>query len=320
MSKRIFIIIAVFLFFGFVGLGVAWAFYSAIDDELVYQALPDLTTDLGSTVSSYLLTKPADRLPLSAGAYVVSDLETKEIIIGANDEKVLPIASVTKLVTALVAKELLAPTATIIISQKAYNTYGNTGGFRVGEKIALSDAYYPLLLSSSNDIAEALAETAGREKFITRMNKLVEELGMTDTHFDDPSGLSPDNVSSSDDLVKLIAYIYKNHQGLLTITREKQYRLGRHTWRNLNNVSLMKYYVGGKNGYTEEANRTLVSLFEVPITVASTTNEVNQKKTRLLAVVLLQSSDRKNDTKKIVDYLSRYAFFNGGKNGFEPIN
>ena len=169
-------------------------------------------------------------------------------------------------------------------------------------------------------MAEALAEAVGREKFIARMNSLVKEIGLDDTRFADPSGLSPDNISSPDDLVKLIDYINQKHQDILAITREKDYKLGRHTWRNLNNVSLMKYYIGGKNGYTEEANRTLVSLFEVPIQVASTTETEAKKKTRLLAVVLLQSADRKNDTKKIVDYLSRYALLNGGKNGFEPLN
>jgi D-alanyl-D-alanine carboxypeptidase len=79
----------------------------------------------------------------------------------------------------------------------------------------------------------------------------------------------------------------------------------------------MKYYIGGKNGYTTEANRTLVSLFEVPISSSSSANsKVVEKKKRLLAVVLLQSDDKKKDAKSLINYLASYASYNGGKNGF----
>lgn len=305
--------------FCFATWGIAKIAYYTIwtDSSVVYQAEAE-DFDLGQAVSSYLLIKPADRVPLSAGAYLVSDLNSKEKIIKKNESRALPIASVTKLMTALVGQEMLKPDQMVTVTREAWGTYGDTGHLKVGEKLPFSAMLYPLLLTSSNDAAEAIAITAGREHFIRRMNERARELGMTDTHFEDPSGLSPQNISTPNDLFKLISYIYQNKKDLLAITCEKYHRLGGHYWSNYNNVALMKYYIGGKNGYTEEANRTLVSLFEVPISNASSTgSSKEEKRNRLLAVVLLQSDDKKKDTKNLLNFISRYASFTG-KNGFIP--
>jgi D-alanyl-D-alanine carboxypeptidase len=271
-------------------------------------------------ISSYVLKKDEKTLPLSAGAYIVADLESKEAVLNKNDKKILPIASITKLMTALVAQDLLKSEQIITISQSAYNTYGNTGGLKVGEKLTVKDLYYPLLLSSSNDAAEALAEEVGRDKFLAEMNRRAKSLSLRDTFFADPSGLSPANTSTASDLVKLVDYLYHYRPEILALTREKEYRSGRHQWTNLNNISLMSNYLGGKNGYTEEANRTLVSIFQVPIESSSAESvHLTEKKSRLLAIVLLQSNDRKNDTRGLINYLTRYTSYLGGKNGFIPI-
>lgn len=270
-------------------------------------------------ISSYIFEKSDKSLPLSAGAYLVTDLESNETVINKNDKKILPIASLTKLMTALVAQELLDSNQIITISRSAYNTYGNTGHLRVGEKLSVKDLFYPLLLSSSNDAAEALAEDVGREKFLTAMNARAKQIGLEDTFFADPSGLSPANISTAADLVKLANYLYHYRPEILALTREKDHKIGKRTWTNLNNIALMKNYVGGKNGYTEEANRTLVSIFQVPITSSSTASTTVEKRSRLLALVLLQSNDRKKDTKGLLNYLTRYTSYLGGKNGFVPI-
>lgn len=271
-------------------------------------------------VSSYLFKKSDKAIPLSAAAYLVTDLETNETVVDKNADKVLPVASITKLMTALVAQDLLKPDQIITISQSAYNTYGNTGGLRVGEKLSVRDLFYPLLLSSSNDTAEALAEEVGREKFLAEMNARAKKIGLKNTFFADPSGLSPANTSTASDLAKLADYLYHYRPEILAITREKNHKAGKHVWNNVNNISLMSNYVGGKNGYTEEANRTLVSIFQVPIEKTSAASSTTQeKKSRLLALVLLQSNDRKGDTRGLINYLTRYTSYLGGKNGFVPI-
>lgn len=281
----------------------------------------DQPVDLGQSVSSYLLEKPIDRLPLSAGAYLVTDLSSKEVVVRKNENRVFPIASITKLITAIVAQEFLDPDQEITITSEAWETYGNTGQLRVGEKIPFNVILYPLLLSSSNDAAEALALTVGREKFIARMNEFAKGIGMAHTHFADPSGLSPDNLSTPADLSKLASYLHENKPDILKITREESYKYRGRNWSNYNNVSLMKYYSGGKNGYTDEANRTLVSLFEVPINNSSSSDfEVGDKKNHLLAVVLLQSDNNRKDARNLIDYLARYVSYDNetGKNGFIP--
>ncbi|MFA6253876.1 MAG: serine hydrolase [Candidatus Paceibacterota bacterium] len=271
-------------------------------------------------VSSYLFKRSDKSIPLSAGAYLVTDLESNEVVVNKNDKKILPIASITKLMTALVAQDLLPLDQVVTISQTAYNTYGNTGHLRVGEKLSVKNLFYPLLLSSSNDAAEALAEAAGREKFIAEMNRRARQIGLTDTFFDDASGLSPINISTAADLAKLAGYLYHSRPEILALTREKEHRLGKHVWVNVNNISLMPNYIGGKNGYTEEANRTLVSIFQVPIENSSAVSTtLSEKKSRLLALVLLQSNDRKKDTSGLLNYLMRYTSYLGGKNGFVPM-
>ena len=250
---------------------------------------------------------------------MVSDLSSNEVVVRKNENRVLPIASVTKLVTAVVSQEFLDPNQEITITPEAWATYGNTGKLREGEKIPFKIILYPLLLASSNDAAEAIAISVGREKFLSRMNEFARQIGMTNTYFTDPSGLSPDNLSTPADLSKLAGYLYKNKPEILDITKEKSYRYLNHLWSNFNNISLMRYYIGGKNGYTDEANRTLVSLFEVPISNSSSSEIVTgEKKNHLLSVVLLQSEDKKKDTRNLIDYLARYVSYddNAVKNGF----
>lgn len=272
-------------------------------------------------VSSYIFKKSDKALPLSADVYLITDLENEEVVVSKNEKKIYPIASITKLMTALVAGKLLKPDQLVTISPTAYDTYGNSGHLRLGEQLSAKDLIYPLLLSSSNDAAEALAEAAGRNKFLAEMNIYAREIGLNNTFFADPSGLSPANTSTADDLAKLVRYLYYQKPEILAVTREKEHRLGRQIWRNANNIALMKYYVGGKNGYTEEADRTLVSIFQIPIESTSTAKITagDEKKSRLLALVLLQSDNRQQDTRGLINYLTRYVSYLGGKNGFIPI-
>lgn len=263
----------------------------------------------GNNHFSYIVkkTKPA---PLTAESYLVSDLKTKEVILSKNKDKVVPIASVTKLMTALVALELFKPDEEIEISRRAYETYGGSGYFRTGDKLSLETMLYPLLLESSNDAAEAIAEKAGREKFLTKMNERARGLGMSATIFEDPSGLSPNNVSSAEDLIKLADYIHQNKTFLFDITKLKEYKYGRFTWTNRNNLIGMNYYAGGKNGYTDEANRTLLSLFDLPL---------SEFETRKVVLVLLGSDDRKADTRNIVNYVAGNVYYNG-PSVFKPLD
>ena len=264
--------------------------------------------EVGNNHFSYIIKKSKPKT-LTADAYLVTDLKTKEVILSNNKERAVPIASITKLMTALVALELFKPEEEIEVSRRAYETYGGSGYFRAGDKLSLGVMLYPLLLESSNDAAEAIAEKAGREKFLAAMNKKAKELGMTVTVFDDPSGLSSNNISSAEDLVKLTDYIHQNKISLFDITKLKEYKYGRFTWTNRNNLIGMNYYAGGKNGYTDEANRTLLSLFDLPL---------SEFENRKVVLVLLGSNDRKADTRNIINYVAGNVFYNG-PSVFKPL-
>ena len=135
-------------------------------------------------------------LKVSADAYLVGDLNTGEVILSKNSNKEYPIASISKLMTALVATEIPNANETASVSKTALATYGTNGNFRTGEKIKTGELLYPLLLESSNDAAEILAEHFGRENFIKKMNQEAQRLSMSKTTYEDPSGLFTNNIST----------------------------------------------------------------------------------------------------------------------------
>ncbi len=198
---------------------------------------------------------------VTADAYMVKSIIGGDTPIEHNADKIVPIASLTKLVTAIVARQRIASTTRITIGRDIMATYGNTAQFRVGETFVASDLYYPLLMVSSNDTAEAFAQYYGRPKFLRAMNDFVQSIGAYRTSFSDPSGLSPENVSSANDLVLILKWIEMNDPGILAITKLKSKTVRSHTWVNPTHFLNWSNYAGGKNGYTEEANRTSAALF-----------------------------------------------------------
>jgi D-alanyl-D-alanine carboxypeptidase len=198
---------------------------------------------------------------ITATAYYVKNLSTDTEVLDQGGDRILPIASVTKLVTAVIARKVIDPDERIVISRNIMSTYGNTAQFTVGETFAAKDLYYPLLMVSSNDAAEAFAQAYGREQFIDLMNEFVQSIGAYRTVFADPSGLSPDNISSGSDLAIIIDWIRLNDPEIIRMTAEKSRIVRSHTWINPTHFLNWSNYIGGKNGYIPEANRTGVSLF-----------------------------------------------------------
>ncbi len=255
-----------------------------------------------SSMNQYRLAN-ADNFPkLLARAFLVGDIETGEIIYEKNPGLVSPMASVSKLMTAVIAQEKMNPSTVAIVSRDSYNTYGSEGGLLLGEKIKLVDLMYPLLIESSNDGAEVIADAypEGHAKFLEEMNKKAASLGMTDTYYEDPSGLSPQNVSSIEDLFTLGRYIYKKVPIIYDMTRVRQFSIVGHTWANKNHLLLEKTFVGGKNGFIDEAKQTTVSLFNIPLAKGGT---------RTIAIVILKSEDRTSDAQKIITFLKKNAYY-----------
>jgi len=257
----------------------------------------------GQADGSFYFIKDSKKKPaLAARAYYVGDLDTGEIILAKNESLVLPIASVSKLMTAAVSKEIQNQDELTTVSKNALATYGENGNFHLKEKIKVSDLIYPLLLESSNDAAEILAENSGRATFLTKMNTRSKELGLLNTSFRDPSGLSPENKSSALDLFKFSMYLKKNLPGILEISTLKSYQNRSHVWFSNNQFLGLPGYQGGKRGYTDQAQETAISLFTLPL---------GKEGLRNIGIVILHSPDRYRDVKTILNYLNKNVYYGG---------
>lgn len=248
--------------------------------------------------NKYEIDETATIPEIDSQSYVVGDVLTGEIIIEKNGDEQLPIASLTKLMTATVALDELKETHVATVSQKATLTESSRGMLKANEQIEVSDLLYPLLLVSSNDAAEVLAETFGRKYFIQSMNRRSQEIGMGNTSFDDPSGLSEYNVSTARDLFKLSEYLYNNHDNVFEITKLQEYTQGGRVWKNANRFAGTINYEGGKTGYTSKAHRTGVALFKVPFEGYGE---------RVVAITLLRTDNRAEDYGALLDFVEKHV-------------
>ena len=292
-------------------------FFTNINYAKIFQPEQGLTTVLQSLAKEeirteeklkyfYLNKDTNGELKVSASAYLVGDLNTGEVILSKNQEKQLPIASISKLMTALTANEIANKDDVTQVTKKALATYGTNGNLRSGEKIKIEDLLYPLLLESSNDAAEVLAEHFGRDVFIRKMNEIAQNLKMSSTFYEDPSGLSPENKSTAADIFKLAGYLNQQKQeqapNLLQITALRSYSDKKHNWSNISRFLHKDGYIGGKSGYTDKAKQTVVSLFSLPL---------GESGYRPIAITLLGSQDRYRDVENILKYLKKNIYYGG---------
>ncbi len=251
----------------------------------------------------FYINKNTDVEPkISAKAFLVGDLNTGEVILSKNQNQSYPLASVSKLMTALVAKEIKDTNDTAQISKRALDTQGKNGGLTLGEKIKTADLTYPLLLESSNDAAEAIAEHFDRTSFISKMNLEAKALELSGTSYEDPSGLSPNNKSTVSDMFKLTGYLAQQQPDLLKITAQRSFSNKKHSWSNISQFLGEDGYFGGKSGFTDPAMQTVVSLFNLPL---------GKEDKRPIAITLLQSKDRHKDVESILSYLKKNIYYGG---------
>jgi D-alanyl-D-alanine carboxypeptidase len=226
--------------------------------------------------------------PLTASttalSFLVFDAETGQEIFAKEPSAVLPIASITKLATAALFYKNADLTATSTITWSDVNTEGDAGKLHAYEEYSNRELMYPLLLESSNDAATAMTRVHGT--LVDDMNAYVDMLGLTQTHFEDASGLSNLNVSTAGELSVLVRALRTEEPHIFDITRLTQF-IGEHTgWMNNNPLVEQDGYQGGKHGFTYEANRTDVAFFDE--TLAS-------GHSRLIGYVILGSENVPSD-------------------------
>lgn len=195
------------------------------------------------------------------------DLDSGRILYEKNANQKRLIASITKIMTAIVAIEEGDLTEKITVGEEVLSMYGTNIYIEVGEKMKLRDLLYGLLLRSGNDASVVIAKAiaGSEEKFVNLMNKKAQEIGMKNTIFKNPHGLDEEteNYSTAYDMALLSKYAYKNKTYRNIVSTDKyEVSTGKKTylWYNRNKLlTTYEYCTGGKNGYTPRAGKTLVT-------------------------------------------------------------
>ena len=234
---------------------------------------------------------------------------SQRIIFDKESDEILPIASLTKLMTANVVLDNLDLSQIIRITKKAVDEEGAWGNFKAGEIFPVKSLLYSLLMESSNDAAIALAETTGESALIDLMNLTAANLGLKNTHFVNLTGLDPDkpegsiNYSTAENLAKLTAYLSKAKPLILEITGTREFFLYspngvfHHQIENTNELlkesaSWRTAIIGGKTGWTPESQGCLIIIMKSPENPGKIIN------------VILGSPDRFGEMKKLIDWLN----------------
>ena len=198
---------------------------------------------------------------------ILMDMDSGRVLYEKNADQERLIASITKIMTAVVALENANINDTVTVGKEILTMYGSNIYIEVGEKLTLKDLLYGLLMRSGNDAAITIANYISKDEtaFVKLMNKKAEELGMTNTFFANCHGLDDDtkNYSTARDMAILSSYAYKNNN-YRKITKTVKYQtasnLKSYVWHNRNKLlTQYEYATGGKNGYTPAAGRTLVT-------------------------------------------------------------
>lgn len=267
---------------------------------LVAQVNQDIKAFSSEENSPTPLTKPA--IPEFGAKSVISLIinqdGSEKILYQKSIQERLPIASLTKLMTALVSVENYFLNQKIEISQEAVSQEGDAGKLIVGESISVKNLLFALLIESSNDVAFALAENINLKQFIEKMNLKAAELGMLNTNFVNATGLNgSENYSTIEDLVKLMRYIIWKQPQILEISSKNSVEILNedgtlhHISVNTNELlGKISGIIGGKTGFNEEALGCLILVLK---------NENQEYSIN----IILGSPDRFSEMENLINWL-----------------
>lgn len=229
---------------------------------------------------------------ISAASAILIDGESGRVLYAQNAEEERPIASITKLMTALVAVESHPDLSEVVTIRPEWTgVEGSSMYLKAGEELTLEALLYGLLLASGNDAAVAIAGFCAGDvdTFVAWMNDKAAELGMEHTHFENPNGLNDEGHYSTAADMAALARVVMEHEALAKIVGTRSITVAGRTLTNHNKL-LWRYEgcIGMKTGYTEKAGRTLVSCAQ-------------RDGQRLIAVTLFDRDDW-DDHAALLDY------------------
>lgn len=228
--------------------------------------------------------------------------DTDAVLFSKNEQRKLSIASISKLMTAIIVLENFDPLREILISKEATSQSTDPERLKVGEIFYENDLLNAMLIGSDNAASYALSESIGKDKFIGLMNEKAKEAGLLNTFFGNSTGLGLSNFSTVEDLAKLAKYILKNYPSIFGITTLREFDLytvdGKIFHKIINtddllkdSPDLVKRIIGGKTGNTRAAGQCLL------LVVRSSDNQ------GYLINIILNSSDRFGEMKKIINWV-----------------
>lgn len=240
----------------------------------------------------------------AAGVFYADETGRITELYGKGATASTPIASITKLMLAIMANEIYAEIDVFTVDRAALSGKGPSGFFKIGEKFTLTELVHAMLIESNNDAARLLAARVGEFEMVARMNEKATELGMNDTVFRSPTGLDLDtpreasNRSTPRDLATLLFYIQAERPELFEIARKQEYQivdatgaphhLAVATNKLLSDSSLG--IIGGKTGDTPLAKKNLALLLRAPNGRGS------------IVTVVLGSDDHFADSRKLMEW------------------
>lgn len=253
-----------------------------------------------------LLFIPIKVNAISAESYIVMDADSKRVLGGHNYEKEKLIASITKIMTCIIALENSDVNKIVKVGEEVLKAHGSAIYIGLNEEISLNDLLYGLMLRSGNDAAIeiAYAVSGDMEKFVKVMNDKAYELGMSNTLFLNNHGLEENdgngNKSTSYDMALLMSYAIKNEKFREIIKTENHVAKSNqktYSWANKNKLlDMYEYNIGGKTGYTQKAKRTLV------------TASIKDDK-KLVVVTLNDGNDFENHKNLYEEYFEKYNLY-----------
>lgn len=235
---------------------------------------------------------------LSAQSALVFDTKRGRVLFEKEGNRVMPLASLTKLLSSMVVLDALPLDKVITLDQRAIDTLGDAGDFRVGERVEVRHLLFSALIQSSNDAIAALAYDLGLENFLSLMRSKLIQIGLKETNISDPAGLSGQTKSSPREFVKIARAAFQNEfiTQILAIP-EYSFRSAsgqHHKLVSTNNLIFDSRIIAAKTGFLNEVGQNYAALVSVD----------GSKEGRLL-LVIMGSSDRARDAKTLLNWLEK---------------
>lgn len=238
---------------------------------------------------------------IGAEAVLIQSLDGNFPFFHLNTYKFWPLASLTKLLSAVVVIENIGENKKVVVDEAAVATDGEAGGLKSGEVYTARDLLKIMLFTSSNDAAAAFENYLGKDEFIRLMNEKLRELGMTQTKIYGASGLEDENMGTASDILRLAKYILEKEPQIFNWTRQQSQLVqplndaSSRTILNINGMVDEPGFLGGKTGTSDKALENEVAIFSV--------------RGEKLIVIILGSADRDKEIKNLLDWVSRAHTF-----------